>query len=359
MVVLKRLFGVVVTAGILAVSAPVVGVSATGVSAVSAGLPGLPTDMEEPYELELGKEAVFNPARSDGAGYLFFGVHIEETGSIEVSVGDALSAVRKYEFDGLFARADGYMNKKLDTRFVTAGDYVIRLSKGTAYGGEKDLSGEEFKICVDFHSLYQGKRDGKTADTAFQVKVGDMFLWYADESAQYIRLDVENDSKVKLRAKMEDSSYGRGYNILNSDLGVLTKELKGQKLEIAEKNFSDWVVLDLKAGTYYIQLNKGGFNNFNYYTLFDIMLVEEVDNTPPAKPTKLGYKAGQSKVTGKGEAGCTVCILVGDKYYSGKVNSKGTFTVDIGSNLKKGAVIKVWLMDKALNQGKYVKVTVK
>lgn len=139
----------------------------------------------------------------------------------------------------------------------------------------------------------------------------------------------------------------------------ITSEAAGMS-ELKLAKYGEWseaYKITLKAGTYFLGVSWRGHMSSSDFT-FRTEIFKETDNTPPAKPTKLVYKAGTTKVTGNGEKNATVFVRVGDKIYTGNISSKGTFSVKT-AKLVKGDVVYVWVMDKALNQGKYSKVTVK
>lgn len=203
--------------------------------------------------------------------------------------------------------------------------------------------------------------DGKTIENPISLTVGKDCRLNINEryAARYTKFKLENDTVLTVQGNMAENYASGSMRIYNEKgTNITSTAAKVSDLKLGKPGeWSEVYKVTLKAGTYYLGVNWRGHMGSSDFT-FRTEILKETDNTPPAKPTKLVYKAGTTKVTGNGEKNATVFVRVGDKIYTGKIDSKGAFSVKT-DKLVKGNVVYVWVMDKALNQGKYVKVTVK
>ncbi|MEH7492841.1 Ig-like domain-containing protein, partial [Neobacillus niacini] len=85
--------------------------------------------------------------------------------------------------------------------------------------------------------------------------------------------------------------------------------------------------------------------------------VTVVDTTPPSQPEVNDVFDNVDTVSGIGEAGATVTVIIGENVYNGTVDSAGTFTVEIPLQ-KAGTSITVTLQDAAGNSSEAVTTTV-
>lgn len=140
------------------------------------------------------------------------------------------------------------------------------------------------------------------------------------------------------------------------------------KLTNSELNSSKWYKGTVLADG----VRKFGVNKVGYYTIrvtdtYDNMFmksiyVKKADTKKPGKITFTSYKSGKVKVTGKAEKYATVNIYInGNKNYcfSATANSKGKFSVTLGSYLTSGMKLTGYAVDRAGNKGASRSVTVK
>lgn len=317
-------------------------------------------DVKKPVELVAGEAVSFQVEKVE-KNKCYFTFHLNETSKVEVGgelSGESTSNLA-WHFSGVYQ--DALCSKKLtELDALDAGDYFVVFECDTYYLHDD----QTLTVLLTAKSWGWGEGvDAKTVESAVALTVGEDCGININEkyAARFVEFKLENDTVLGLQGKMaktyvSSSTYmsvydAKGVNITKSAAGF-------DKLKIGNPGeWSEEHKITLKAGTYYFGITWVGFVPSSDFT-FRTEILKETDNTPPAKPTKLVCKAGAAKVTGNGEKNATVFVRVGDKIYTGNISSKGTFSVKT-AKLVKGDVVYVWVMDKALNQGKYSKVTVK
>lgn len=313
-------------------------------------------DASQPVELVLGETASFQVEEVKNKN-CYFTFTVEETSKIEITSmvegGTSLSwAFHAVYSDKLCSKQVGVLDA------VDAGTYyVVFTCTPNRLSSEQVLT-----ISLDAVSWGFGKGvDGKSTDNPIPLTIGKDCKININEkyAARYTKFVLENDTVLAVQGNMAESYTEGSMRVYDAKGTNITSEAAGvSELKLAKPGeWTEVYKVTLKAGTYYLGVNWRGSMYSSDFT-FRTEVLKETDNTPPAKPTKLVYKAGVAKVTGNGEKNATVFVRVGDTVYTGKINSKGTFSVKT-AKLAKGDVVYVWVMDQALNQGKYSKVTVK
>lgn len=289
----------------------------------------------------------------------YFTFTLEETSKVEITghVAGGTNSNLSWAFFGVYS--DKLCSKKVgELDAVDAGTYYVMFTCTP----NRLSSDQVLTISFQATSWGFGKGvDGKTTDNPIPLTVGKDCKINLNEkyAARYTKFTLENDTVLAVQGNMAESYAGGSMRVYDAKGTNITSKAAGvSELKLAKPGeWSEVYKVTLKAGTYFLGVNWRGQMPSSDFT-FRTEILKETDNTPPAKPTKLVYKAGTTKVTGNGEKNATVFVRVGDKIYTGKISSKGTFSVKT-AKLVKGDVVYVWVMDKALNQGKYSKVTVK
>lgn len=315
-------------------------------------------DVEKPVELKTNETVTFQVEKVEKQ-YCYFTFSLKETSKVEIT-----SNLQGSSVSNLSWHLKAVYSDKLCTKSVTELDAVDAGTYYVVFECNKNYLKDDHTLMVSLKATSWGWGegvDGKSTDNPIALTIGKDCEININEkyAARYVRFELENDTVLTLQGNMAQS-YSEAYMSVYNAKGVnITKSAAGAS-ELALGKPGEWsevYKVTLEAGTYYFGVSCRSQMNSSDFT-FRTEILKETDNTPPAKPTSLVYKAGTTKVTGKGEKGATVYVRVGSTIYSGKITSKGTFSVTT-SKLAKGDVIYVWVMDKALNQGKYKKVTVK
>lgn len=315
-------------------------------------------DVTKPVELKANETVTFQVEEVEKQ-YCYFTFSIAETSRIELT-----SSLQGSSASNLAWHFQGVYSDELCTEHVTeldavdAGTYYARFECTPKYLRNDQTLAVSLK--ADSWNWGEGA-DGKSTDSAVSLTVGKDCVININEkyATRYVKFSLENDTVLTVQGNIVQG-YSEAYMSVYDAKGVnITKDAAGASTLALGKpgEWSEAHKITLKAGTYYFGVSHRSKVSSSDFT-FRTEILKETDNTPPAKPTKLVYKAGTTKVTGKGEKNATVFVRVGSKIYSGKISSKGTFSVKT-AKLAKGDVVYVWVMDKALNQGKYSKVTVK
>lgn len=315
-------------------------------------------DVGKPVELVPGETAAFQVEEVANKN-CYFTFTIEETSKIEIT-----SHVEGSTDTGLCWKFFRLYSDKLCSKSVGELDAV---DAGTYYAvftctPNRLKNDQVLTISLDVASWGFGKGvDGRTMDNPIALTVGKDCGININEryAARYTKFTLENDTVLAVQGKIAEGYVEGAMGVYDEKGTNITSKAAGvSELKLAKPGeWSEVYKVTLKAGTYFLGVDWRGQMGSTDFT-FRTEILKETDNTPPAKPTKLVYKAGTTKVAGNGEKNATVFVRVGDTIYTGKVSSKGTFSVKT-KKLAKGDVVYVWVMDQALNQGKYSKVTVK
>ncbi|MDE7297273.1 MAG: hypothetical protein K2N94_00405 [Lachnospiraceae bacterium] len=315
-------------------------------------------DVTKPVELVSGEVTQFQVEKVNNKT-CYFTFSLKETSRVEIT-----GHVEGGSMTNLSWNFRGVYTDKLCTKGLSELDAVDAGTYYVVFECTPNRLSDDQVLTVSLETTSWGWGegvDGKTTDNPIALTVGKDCKININEkyATRYTKFALENDTVLKVQGNIAESYSSasmrvydaKGTNITSTAAGVSELEL-GKPGEWSKEH-----TLTLKAGTYYLGITWRGQMYSSDFT-FRTEILKETDNTPPAKPTKLVYKAGTTKVTGNGEKNATVFVRVGDTIYSGKITSKGTFSIKT-AKLVKGDVIYVWVMDKALNQGRYVKVTVK
>ena len=314
-------------------------------------------DVNKPVELETG-EVSFQVEKVKNKN-CYFTFTLAETSKVEITshIESERSANFSWKLQSVYS--DKLCSKSVgELDAVDAGTYYVVFSCTP-----NDL-GDDQVLTISFKTTSWGFGkgvDGKTTDNPIPLTIGEDCKININEkyAARYTKFTLENDTVFTLQGNMAQNFSAGSMQVYNEKGTNITSEAAGMS-ELKLAKYGEWseaYKITLKAGTYFLGVSWRGHMSSSDFT-FRTEIFKETDNTPPAKPTKLVYKAGTTKVTGNGEKNATVFVRVGDKIYTGNISSKGTFSVKT-AKLVKGDVVYVWVMDKALNQGKYSKVTVK
>ncbi len=348
----------VLLAAVLAVPAGVRGdVSVLGAQ-VERPYGKLSYDMGKPVELVPGETVSFQVEEVKNKN-CYFTFTIEETSKIEITgrVEGGTDSSLSWKFQNVYA-------DKLYSKGVGGLDAVDAGTYYVAFTCTPNRLSKEQVLTISFTASSWGFGkgvDGKTTDNPFSLTVGKDCEININEryAARYTKFTLENDTVLAVQGKIAEGYSEGSMRVYNEKGTNITLTAAGvSELKLAKPGeWSEVYRVTLKAGTYFLGANWRGHMDSTDF-VFRTEILKETDNTPPAKPTKLVYKAGEAKVAGNGEKNATVFVRVGDTVYTGKVSSKGAFSVKT-KKLAKGDVVYVWVMDQALNQGRYSKVTVK
>ncbi|MDE7325241.1 MAG: hypothetical protein K2N63_03020 [Lachnospiraceae bacterium] len=289
----------------------------------------------------------------------YFTFTLEETSRVEITsqVEGGTNTSLSWALQGVYA-------DKLCSKRVTELDAVDAGTYYVAFTCTPNRLSTDQVLTISFAvtSWGFGKGvDGKSTDNPILLTVGKNCEININEryAARYTKFTLENDTVLAVQGNIAENYTEGSMRVYDAKGTNITLKAAGvSELKLAKAGeWSEVYKVTLKAGTYFLGVNWRGQMGSSDFT-FRTEILKETDNTPPEKPTKLVYKAGTTKVTGNGEKNATVFVRVGNQIYTGTINSKGTFSVKT-AKLVKGDVVYVWVMDKALNQGKYSKVTVK
>lgn len=328
----------------------------------TADYASLSYDAVKPVELTPGEIVTFQVEKVDYK-FCYFTFTLTETSKVDINStlqGSSASSL-SWDYTGN-VYSDPLCSKRVaDLNAVDAGTYYVRFSCTPNYLRDD----QTLSVCVSAVSYNWGEgKDGKTLETAIPLTVGKDCELYVNEkkTTRYTKFTLENDTVLTVQGRSTTlSGYQQCYMSVYDSKGVNITGTAADESKLPLTTRGEWTEaykITLAAGTYYLGVTYPSDTAYASDFTFRTEILKETDNTPPAKPTKLVYKAGTTKVTGKGENSAYVFVRVNDTIYTGKVTSKGTFSVKT-AKLVKGDVVYVWLMDKSLNQGKYSKVTVK
>lgn len=315
-------------------------------------------DVQKPVELVAGETVSFAVEEVEHKA-CYFTFTLTQTSKVEIT-----GHVEGGSMTNLSWHLRNVYSDRLCTKLVTELDAVDAGTYYVVFECTPNRLSADQVLTVSFEATPWGWGegvDGKTIESAVALKVGVDCKINVNEryAKRYTKFTLENDTVLTVQGNIAQSYASASMGVYDAKGTNITQAAAGSS-ELKFGKAGEWsevYQVTLKAGTYYLGVTWRGQMNSTDVTLRTEIL-KETDNTPPAKPTKLVYKAGTAKVTGSGEKNATVFVRVGDTIYSGKISSKGTFSVKT-AKLAKGDVVYVWVMDQALNQGKYSKVTVK
>ncbi|MDE7212161.1 MAG: hypothetical protein K2O03_12080 [Lachnospiraceae bacterium] len=315
-------------------------------------------DVQKPVELTAGETVSFQVEKVSNKN-CYFTFTLKETSKVVITghVEGTSDTNLSWKFRNVYS-------DKLCSKSVTELDAVDAGTYYVVFDCTPNRLSDDQVLTLSFEAVSLGWGegvDGKTTDNPIPLTVGKDCEININEkyAARYTKFTLENDTVLTVQGNIAQSYVAGSMSVYDAKGTNITSTAAGAS-ELALGKPGEWskaYKVTLKAGTYYLGVAWRGQMYSTDFT-FRTEILKETDNTPPAKPTKLVYKAGTTKVTGNGEKSATVFVRVGDKIYTGKISAKGTFSVTT-AKLVKGDVIYVWVMDKALNQGKYSKVTVK
>lgn len=228
-------------------------------------------------------------------------------------------------------KQDGYYLEK-GTYYIKVSQVVYRSSTG------------KYKIETKFSKTPNNEKEPNNGiEQAQKIKpnvqsVTGLISW--NDSSDFYKVDVSKTGVLNIHLTIYQNKdikiYDRdGYELLNRWI-----------FKSSNTSSDKWSTsLNVKKGTYYIQI----YGNTGLYKL-NVKVPEMLPKSPKAKATK-------TKVTGTTYANSKVTVKIGSKKYTGKSNSKGTFSIKIP---KQKAKTKVYVSVKTgAGTSSYTKIYVK
>lgn len=232
---------------------------------------------------------------------------------------------------------------------LAPGNYYLKI---TAYDGETDNVAYKFKVNFSANAYFEQEDNDSTADAnALKLNTPSKGVISSDSDYDYYRVTVPKDMHLALYlTRPSDTSYR--VRVFNQNYSFEEYYYSNY----GNNALSHFVNLDLKAGTYFINISHydGEDNKVPYY----LKLIER-DTTPPAAPKVNAVTDTSTTLTGTAEPNSTVYLQVGSKVVNqAKVNKDGKFSFSI-SKYKGGTSLVVFAKDSSGNQSKSTIIKVK
>ena len=219
------------------------------------------------------------------------------------------------------------------------GTYYIKVSKKLYFPRNG-----KYKIETKFSKAFNNEKEPNDGiEQAQKIKpnvqsVTGLISW--NDPSDFYKVDVSKTGVLNIHLTIYQNKdikiYDRdGYELLNRWI-----------YKSSNTSSDKWATsLNVKKGTYYIQI----YGNTGLYKL-NVKVPEMLPKSPKAKATK-------TKVTGTTYKNSKVTVKIGSKKYTGKSNSKGTFSIKIP---KQKAKTKVYVsVTTGAGTSSYTKIYVK
>ena len=283
-------------------------------------------DSDDYYKVKLDQAGLLNVKMTAYMEYM--SVQIFDSNLYEVT--DWSEEYNGSELSGRVKQGWYYLEK--GTYYIKVSQVVYRSSTG------------KYKIETKFSKTPNNEKEPNNGiEQAQKIKpnvqsVTGLISW--NDSSDFYKVDVSKTGVLNIHLTVYQNKdikiYDRdGYELLNRWI-----------YKSSNTSSDKWSTsLNVKKGTYYIQI----YGNTGLYKL-NVKVPEMLPKSPKAKATK-------TKVTGTTHANSKVTVKIGSKKYTGKSNSKGTFSIKIP---KQKAKTKVYVsVTTGAGTSSYTKIYVK
>lgn len=174
-------------------------------------------------------------------------------------------------------------------------------------------------------------------------------------------LSIDLLPELSVRAGSTESSKQATIYVAASDVSGISNIMVQQGNITSSKDaawkeaskLTDTSMFTVRENGWYSIMATDHFGNSRIQSLY----IDHIDTTAPKAP-KVQAKSGTKKVSGTGEAGSTVYVMLQGVMHRQTVKEDGTFSITV-SKLSKGNVIVIFSVDKAGNSSPMTVVKVK